>query len=89
MKKEKFICPKCATEGVSLDKHLYDGLTAKGETVPLLAVMFECPECKAIWHEAFIIDYDGYTHNHREYDRHGDLLVDWQNEIITEKGKTK
>lgn len=87
MKKEKFICPKCSVEGEILDKHLYDGLSAKGETVPLLMVTFECPKCKAVWNEVFIIDYDGYVYNHREYDREGDLLVDWQNEVITEKGK--
>ena len=90
MKNAKYICPKCGVaEGVSLDKSIYEGLTAKGETKDLLVIMMECPTCKAVWHEAYVLDYDGYTYHHREYDREGDLLVDWQNEILTAKGARK
>jgi hypothetical protein len=87
MKNEKYMCPVCAqAEGQSLNKNMYEGLTAKGEVKDLLVVAFECPKCRAVWDEVFILKYDGFCHKNCEYDSEGALLVDWQNEIITEKG---
>lgn len=89
-KNAPYICPKCGHDSPqSINKDLYEGLTAKGVEVPLLCVTFECPKCGEVWHEVFIIEYDGYVLKSREYDREGDLLIDWQNEIITPKGEQK
>ena len=64
MKNEEYVCPACGdVEGIEVIDTEFDNNCISRK-------MF-CSQCGRVWREYFIIKYDGYTCEDKEYDADG------------------
>ena len=85
MSKKNFaeICPYCGSEYTEVEERVTDLCVDYNQQEHLY--LFEartCTECHKSFTDSYILEYDGYTAEAREYDRNGNLVIDWQNEIM-------
>ena len=77
------VCPYCGSEYTEVEERITDlGVDDNQQEHLYLFEARTCTECHKSFTDSYIIEYDGYIAEAREYDRNGKLVIDWQNEIM-------
>jgi hypothetical protein len=83
-KAREYECPFCE-EFEEVTNYEFDGSLdvmedKDGNLVEFISVKRKCYKCGNTWTEHLRLVYDGFTAKGREYDKNGNLVVDWVDE---------